>query len=167
MAETPEIGSFQPNIIKLLLGMLTVVASVATAGSLYFSLGLGLTPCHLCWYQRILMYPLAVVFAGATWQRDWKVVMYTFPLSLLGWGIAAWHSYIQRVGTAGCTNRWVLSDYVHGGPVLHTQPFTYRIHTHPIAFHTPTSKHVKVRRAFVLAYSVSLLSVDTVSPSDD
>ncbi|MBI3559387.1 disulfide bond formation protein B, partial [Candidatus Gottesmanbacteria bacterium] len=37
------------------------VATVATAGSLYFSEIARLTPCVLCWYQRILMYPLVLI----------------------------------------------------------------------------------------------------------
>src|SRR5437870_4857275 len=38
-----------------------VVAAVTTAGSLYYSESAGFTPCELCWYQRIVMYPLVVV----------------------------------------------------------------------------------------------------------
>src|SRR4029079_16621504 len=38
-----------------------VVASIATGGSLFLSEVAGFVPCELCWYQRIFMYPLAVV----------------------------------------------------------------------------------------------------------
>ena len=38
-----------------------IVALVTTAGSLYYSEHLGFVPCELCWYQRIAMYPLAVI----------------------------------------------------------------------------------------------------------
>ena len=38
-----------------------IVAAVATAGSLYFSEVANYVPCRLCWFQRIAMYPLAVI----------------------------------------------------------------------------------------------------------
>ena len=79
----------------------TFVAAVATAGSLWFSLGLGLVPCELCWYQRILMYPLVVVLGVAALERRpgvWRTVV---PLSTLGTLVAAYHSYLQ-VTTTSC-----------------------------------------------------------------
>ena len=44
------------------------VAAVATAGSLWFSEVGGFVPCEYCWYQRILMYPLVVVFGVEAWR---------------------------------------------------------------------------------------------------
>ena len=38
-----------------------IVSVVATLGSLYFSEILGWVPCILCWYQRILMYPMSII----------------------------------------------------------------------------------------------------------
>ncbi|AUV82223.1 disulfide bond formation protein B [Salinigranum rubrum] len=78
-----------------LLAALTLVASVATAGSLYFSLGLGLVPCELCWYQRILMYPLVVVGGVAALERRVGVWRTVLPLSLGGLAVAAYHVYLQ------------------------------------------------------------------------
>jgi disulfide bond formation protein DsbB len=80
---------------RSLLAALTLVAGVATAGSLYFSLGLGLVPCELCWYQRVLMYPLVVVGGVAALEvrlAAWKTVL---PLSLGGFAVAAYHVYLQ------------------------------------------------------------------------
>ena len=73
----------------------TLVAVVATAGSLYLSLGLGLIPCELCWYQRILMYPLVVVLGVATLEDNPGVYRSALPLSLLGIVVAAYHSFVQ------------------------------------------------------------------------
>jgi disulfide bond formation protein DsbB len=39
----------------------TAVAVLATATSLYLSEVVGLTPCRLCWFQRMAMYPLALI----------------------------------------------------------------------------------------------------------
>jgi disulfide bond formation protein DsbB len=79
-----------------------VVAAVATAGSLSYSLVLGLYPCRLCWYQRILMYPLVVVLAYALARDHDDVYLAVLPLSSLGAAIAAYHSYIQVVGSSTC-----------------------------------------------------------------
>ncbi|WP_424014578.1 disulfide bond formation protein B [Halorubrum xinjiangense] len=77
------------------LSIATLVATVATAGSLWFSLGLGLTPCDLCWYQRIAMYPLVVVFGVAAVEERPAVRRTALPLVAVGLSLAAYHSYLQ------------------------------------------------------------------------
>lgn len=91
--------------IRAVIALATVVAAVATAGSLYFSLGLGLVPCGLCWYQRILMYPLVVVLGVAAIERRRKVYLTVLPLSALGTVVAAYHVYLQiaPAASSGCT----------------------------------------------------------------
>ena len=42
--------------------LIWTVSLVATLGSLYFSVVRGFEPCTLCWYQRILMYPIILDF---------------------------------------------------------------------------------------------------------
>lgn len=82
-----------------------VLALVATSGSLYMSNILGYTPCHLCWLQRIMMYPLVLLF-GVSWFLDTDVVEYAVPLSTIGGGLAGYHYIIQRLEqfqSAGCS----------------------------------------------------------------
>ena len=87
---------------RVVVGSL-LVATVATAGSLYYSLGLGLYPCELCWYQRILMYPLVVVLGYAT-LTDWPDVhRVVLPLAIPGLAIALYHSYLQLQPAAACS----------------------------------------------------------------
>ena len=86
---------------RLPLAAGTVVAIVATASSLYFSLGLGLVPCELCWYQRILMYPLVLVLGVAALENRRRVFLTALPLSILGIAIATYHSWLQVSGTTG------------------------------------------------------------------
>jgi disulfide bond formation protein DsbB len=77
----------------------TIVALMATSGSLWFSLGLGLVPCDLCWYQRILMYPLVVILGVAAYENRphvWKTVL---PLSIGGVVLAGYHTYLQATVT--------------------------------------------------------------------
>lgn len=81
----------------------TAVAVVATACSLYLSLGMGLTPCDLCWYQRILMYPLVVVFGVAAVERRGTVYRTALVLASGGVAVAGYHSWLQIAGGGACS----------------------------------------------------------------
>lgn len=76
-----------------------LVALTATIGSLIFSEYFGFEPCRLCWFQRIAMYPLAVVLLVGALRRDGAVRIYGLPLSLVGLGISIWHYLIQTFPT--------------------------------------------------------------------
>jgi disulfide bond formation protein DsbB len=84
-----------------------VVATVTTLGSLYYSEIADFVPCRLCWYQRICMYPLAVILGVAALRRDRGVRFYVLPVAVIGALIAAYHSWIQAYppegGTSFCT----------------------------------------------------------------
>ena len=84
---------------RALTGAAAGVAAVATAGSLYFSLGMGLSPCELCWYQRILMYPLVIV-CGVAAVDDRRTHRTALPLAVPGVTLAAYHSWLQATTTA-------------------------------------------------------------------
>ena len=70
---------------------------VATIGSLYFSEVLHFEPCNLCWYQRILMYPLVIILGIAVIKKDYKIGVYSFPIASIGSCIAFYHYLIQKV----------------------------------------------------------------------
>jgi disulfide bond formation protein DsbB len=74
-----------------------LVAIVATAGSLFFSEVRHFVPCTLCWYQRILMYPLVILLGIASFRNDKHIVPYVLPLSVLGFGIALFHVLEQNI----------------------------------------------------------------------
>jgi disulfide bond formation protein DsbB len=71
------------------------VAAVAMLGSLYYSEIANFEPCRWCWYQRIAMYPLAVILGIAAFGRDLRIRRYAFPLALGGGLVAAYHYSIQ------------------------------------------------------------------------
>ena len=87
-----------PSSVRFSLAAGTLVACVATAGSLYLSHGLGLIPCELCWYQRILMYPLVLIVGVAALEDRPGVYRTALPLSLAGICVAAYHSWLQIAG---------------------------------------------------------------------
>jgi disulfide bond formation protein DsbB len=68
-----------------------IAAWTATCGSLFFSEVLGWRPCVLCWYQRILMYPLAVLLAIGILRRDRALPAYVLPFSIAGIGVSLYH----------------------------------------------------------------------------
>lgn len=86
--------------------LILLFAGVATAGSLYMSNVLGWTPCRLCWFQRILMYPIALLAGSALLLELRDLAEYVLPLSILGAVTAFYHVGIQRVdqfSSAGCS----------------------------------------------------------------
>jgi disulfide bond formation protein DsbB len=91
------------------------IAIVATVGSLYLSEGAHFLPCALCWYQRIAMYPSAVLLAVALVRRRVDVNVYAIPLATMGALISAYHMLVERLprlesgvckSTAPCTVIW-------------------------------------------------------------
>lgn len=71
-----------------------IVATIATLGSLFFSEVMLYPPCVLCWYQRICMYPLVLILLAGLFPVSQSVVRFSFPLALLGWGIAVYHNLL-------------------------------------------------------------------------
>jgi disulfide bond formation protein DsbB len=68
-----------------------VLALLATAGALFLGEVMGKTPCVLCWYQRIAMFPLVVVLGVGLLASDARCVRYALPLAAAGWAVAAYH----------------------------------------------------------------------------
>lgn len=93
-----------------------IVALVTTTGSLYYSEHAGFVPCELCWYQRIVMYPLVIVLGVASLRRDRKVWMTALPFVVLGAPLSLYHWLVERVPafaessscsiTVPCTAPW-------------------------------------------------------------
>lgn len=73
------------------LWLMLIVALTAMGGSLFLSDIAGWTPCKLCWYQRILMYPQVFLLALALWKKDRTIAPYILLLSALGAAVALWH----------------------------------------------------------------------------
>jgi len=72
------------------------VATVSMVGSLYFSEVAHFLPCKLCWYQRIAMYPCAIILLIALVRRDTSVRPYVGALAAIGAAISAYHILIER-----------------------------------------------------------------------
>lgn len=67
---------------------------MATMGSLFFSEVMLLPPCVLCWYQRICMYPIAIITTVGLATQDRRVARYVWPFALTGLGVAVYHNLL-------------------------------------------------------------------------
>jgi len=70
-------------------------ALTAMLGSLYYSEIAGFIPCTLCWYQRILMYPLNLIILVGILRHDDSLPDYVLPFSIIGMGVSTYHYLIQ------------------------------------------------------------------------
>jgi disulfide bond formation protein DsbB len=73
---------------------------IAVALSLVYSNIIGYPPCDLCWWQRVFLYPQAVIFAVALFARKDEAsaaiaLKSSLVLSTLGIAIAAFQYYGQ------------------------------------------------------------------------
>ena len=73
-----------------------LMAVVAMLGSLYYSQIAHFPPCEYCWYQRIAMYPLAVILGIAAFRRDTAIRIYALPVATIGITISTYHYLIQQ-----------------------------------------------------------------------
>jgi disulfide bond formation protein DsbB len=74
-----------------LLFLAWLVALASTLGALFVGEILGQTPCLLCWYQRIAMFPLALILGIACLRGDTAIVRYALALAAAGVLLAGWH----------------------------------------------------------------------------
>ena len=103
-------GRLEPlrdDIGRMALPLAWLIAVVTMLGSLYYSKVQEFVPCELCWYQRICIYPFAVILGIATWRRDASIRIYAIPIFAIGIVISTYHTWIQAFppdnGTSFCT----------------------------------------------------------------
>ena len=72
-----------------------LIASTATLGSLFFSEIMHFIPCSMCWYQRIFMYPLVLIFLINLLYPDDKVFKYAITLVVAGLLFSIYHNLLM------------------------------------------------------------------------
>ncbi len=108
---------------------------LAIGGSLFFSEIKHFPPCVLCWYQRIFMYPLAIIIAVGILRKDKKVYYYVLPLAIAGMAVAFYQNLLyykilpESIApcTAGvsCTTRFIEWFGFVSIPMLSLISFTF------------------------------------------
>ena len=112
------LGAVRHSLWGYELWLAFVVTAVATGGSLFFSEIAGFVPCELCWYQRICMYPLAILTLLPAITGDYRVARYLLPFPLVGAGVSVYHLLVENgvVGQSqaclisapgGCATKWI------------------------------------------------------------
>ncbi len=71
------------------------VSAAAVCASMILSLAAGLEPCTLCWYQRILLFPVPLILLVGAIRKDKYVMSYILPFLVLGLIIAGYHTLLQ------------------------------------------------------------------------
>jgi disulfide bond formation protein DsbB len=95
-----------------------LVAAVATGGSLFFSEVAHFVPCELCWFQRIFMYPLAILTFLMALASDHRAARYLLPLPVIGAGFSVYHLLVENgvveqrnsclvSAPGGCATKWI------------------------------------------------------------
>lgn len=98
--ESPALARSRPGWAWLSAAW--AVALVSTFAALFLGEVMGMTPCQLCWYQRILMFPLAVILGMAAFGNDRRGAVYGLPLALGGVAAAGYHTAL----VAGWVPQW-------------------------------------------------------------
>ena len=78
-------------------GLLIVflISLFATLGSLIYSNVIGFTPCVLCIWQRIFLFPQVIILAISLKKKYFQIVDYLIPLTIIGGIVALYHVYIS------------------------------------------------------------------------
>lgn len=84
-----------------------IISLLSVIISLFFSEILKFTPCVLCWWQRIFMYPIAIISAVNIMRKHTDIEYYILPFSIIGFCIGfyqnllIWHILPETI--APCT----------------------------------------------------------------
>lgn len=77
-----------------LLLLAWLIATTATLGALFIGEVMLMTPCTLCWYQRIFMFPIAIILGIACFTDDRQGAVYALVLALGGLAMAGYHTLL-------------------------------------------------------------------------
>ena len=80
--------------MRPLLLLQFLISLSALFGSLFFSEILKFPPCDLCWYQRILMYPIALIVLTGIYLNSKDTNKMITPFAWLGFIISVYHNLI-------------------------------------------------------------------------
>lgn len=81
---------------KLFMQLIFLVSLIATLGSLYFSEVRMYLPCEMCWYQRIIMYPIVLISFIGLIRNDLNSRIYVRAFSGIGILASAYHYSLQK-----------------------------------------------------------------------
>jgi disulfide bond formation protein DsbB len=104
----PIIVWIQNNI--LMIGFIVALGGVL--GSLIYSEIIGFEPCRLCWYQRVALFPIALLSGIAVIKKHSWITLYGLVLSIIGGIIAIYHIILEKNLFGEATNLPCAADAV-------------------------------------------------------
>ena len=80
------------------LPLSAAITTTCMIGSLYFSEIVNYVPCRLCWFQRSMMYPLAIILVIATIRKSMSPLLRVVVVAMatIGASIATYHWLEER-----------------------------------------------------------------------
>lgn len=87
-----------------------LITTLGMLFSLYYSDVKNIEPCHLCWYQRIALFPLVIILGIAVYQGYLDICRYVLPQVGFGLLFALYQIAIQEIPG------WNPIDMCGGGP---------------------------------------------------
>lgn len=93
--KSEALSTWMQTIRESGLWLMCAITTGAMVGSLYFSEHVGYAPCKLCWYQRIVMYSLAIITFVAAIRRDKEIARYSIVLAPIGLVISTYHYLLE------------------------------------------------------------------------
>jgi disulfide bond formation protein DsbB len=85
-------------INKHFLVLTFTISLFASVFPLVYSEVVNFLPCYLCWWQRVFMFPLVLMFGVAFWDEDRKVIRYAAPLLCVGFLISVYQNFFYYFG---------------------------------------------------------------------
>ncbi len=116
------------------LAFISIIAS--SAMTLIYSEIFGIIPCGLCWFERVALYPQALLFGMAMYYKDTRMPRYGIGLSIGGLIVSLYHHYIQMGGSefikcpaagADCAKRFLFEFGFMTFPLLSAILFSFLI----------------------------------------
>lgn len=77
--------------------LIFLVSLVAMCGSLFFSEVLKYEPCKLCWYQRVIMYPMVIISVMTVINKTYKNAYLILVMSIIGLSTSTYHYLLQHI----------------------------------------------------------------------
>lgn len=94
--------SYHPKILQFANKHLVVIGLLlslgAVLGSLFYSTVLGYEPCDLCWWQRVALFPIPLIFLVSWVKKNRTAFDFILPLASIDLVLAAYNSYLQWGG---------------------------------------------------------------------
>jgi len=81
---------------QLYLFLAWLISLIAMILSLYSTYVLNISPCPLCWFQRVCLYPLVIILGIAAFKDDSFIVPYIVALPVIGF-LFALYQYLEQM----------------------------------------------------------------------